>query len=95
MEKKNRDMLEKALAPHKWLRIAEVVYDLEAAAKTAELATHSVFDDGDAYDMYAVMEVLLTAVKRACGTLKESAEEWQSSGQPYWDEDDKNEVTTE
>lgn len=83
MEKKNRDMLEKALEPHKWLKIDEVRYDLAAAAKTAELATHSVFDDGDAYDMYSVMEVLLQAVKRACDSLKESVEEWQSSGEPY------------
>ena len=83
----DKEIVEKAFLPRKWLKIDEARYDLITAAKTAELATHSVFDDGDAYDMFSVMETLLGAVKRACDSLKESIEEWQAR-EPYLDSTD-------
>ena len=83
--KMDKEIVEKAFLPRKWLKIDETRYDLIAAAKTAELATNSIMDDGgDAYDMFLVMETLLGAVKRACDSLKESIEEWQAR-EPYLD----------
>ena len=81
----NEESLAKALESHKWLKIDEARYDLLLAAKTAELATNAIMDDGDAYDLYGVMELLLQAVKRACESLQESIVEWQSR-EPYLDD---------
>ena len=73
-----KEKIEQALTPKKWLVIDDARMDLVSVAKTAELATNSIIDDGDYYAALAVIEVLLKAIRQSCDILKGSIEEWQN-----------------
>ena len=85
MSEVTTEQIEK-VEPRKWLKIDDVRYDLACAKKVAELAANSVMDmEDDGYDLYPILEILCAAVGRACDSLKESIEEWQSR-EPYLDD---------
>lgn len=88
-----KEQLEQAIKPKKWLVIDDVRMDLVATAKTAELATNSIVDDGAYYDALAVIEVLLKSIRQSCDILKGSIEEWQSECGYLDGQEDENSVT--
>ena len=79
----------------KWLVLEKADYELMEVGVMLELCSNAAAEFEQEENLPYAVNLACRRINEIRHQMKKAMEEWQSSGQHYLDEDNKNEVTTE